>query len=420
MNPWISLVDYILEKAPSTKDIFGKEWLYQEAKAAHPDSTAPLGALTVAAMLLEMAKRKDDLALIHADRVFLEAKKANAMRLVDLKNEAALAEGAAWQALAELSLYHELRSDGADVAYDQTSDVRTPDFKRNILKEDVGIEHVAPGEGQHMKQTSGAAEESLNRARRVCEILDHAKSLYESSGGHLPPFTENELTDLALSHGKEMERGKSPPRLTDDELRRAIEMHEIEEIRSFSAMPYVAARANSRSKDVQYLRQVKEGGEQVKDCKWKVLAISLPDVLYSWKELNETNRFEHPGDPDLVRIWSGVVWHAMFGTIGKWMYGGEYEHLVEMGVRKLASPCDGDGLLVSTSEPWHAVIVSIFSSTRHRFKSPSGVREGGDILPFNLSPSRALFLRSQGETLPQNVVNALCDLLSIKAVIRSK
>lgn len=416
-SKWIAAIQKIVAKCPTTTLALGKEWLFEEAQLAHPNSTAPTGASPVVAMLLEMVD--DGPALAYTEKVFAEAHAGGPKRLKELKGHAAFKDGSAWQALAELSFYAALRSDGASVQYDQTEvNKRTPDFRREVAEEQVCIEHVAPGEGQYLKAKRREAEESLALAVEITDLFDEAKRLYDLYK-ELPPFTAEERFKIAKAHGKAHERGKSAPSMTDYELLLLIENHEIESVRSFSSAPYMASRSGSRAEMVRFLRQVKPGGTQVADCKWKVLGLSISDYMFSQYDVEEVRKTRHQNDPASVRWWSGVVWNALYGKPGDKLYGGIEEHLVQRGIDgRLTEMCDGFGLLVDQNEPWHAVVISLFSTKWHGLRAPGTARCGGDVLPLKLLPTRYLFLRRNGPALPEKVVTELTNVLEIRKVIR--
>lgn len=420
---WIKFVeDVLLVQMPQTVEVLGKEWLFDEAKLAHDNATAPFGASPVAAMLLSLAEQKKSGSLSQIEKIFAKAKELNSKRISEFTSNAALSAGTAWQGLAELSLLERLASDGQFVAYDKTRyGVSTPDFRRQIAGEDCAIEHVAVSEGQHMKQQKRGAHESLKRAHRTAGILDEAKDFVESYPDSVPPLTEKELVDVALSTtGRERKAGMPDPVATPEEVMRATKSHQMEQVRSYSAMPFVVSRFQSVEQEIDYLRKIKEDGVQVADAKWKILALSLPDVFYNGRNLEKLNQYVQKDDPSLIRLQSGEVWHALLGKKGERFFYGSYEHHIQQKIYRFSHELEADGLLVDASQPWHAVIVSIFQTTWHHLESPSSNRSGGDILPLSLAPFRVLFLRTEGgESLPERVVDELKSLLDIKKVIKS-
>lgn len=420
MKTWLELVEMIIRHAPNVKRALGKTFLYDEAKLAHPTSTTPSGASPAAAMLLLMAARNDMKALAHADQVFHRAHDLGARRLRELKGAAALNGAAGWQALSELSMLHSLSSDGQPVSYDETiPDLRTPDFRRWIAGEDLAIEHVAAGGGTHMESQHRRVNTSLTRARGVFEFLDVAKAIANEYPGAVPPATPQERIDLALANGQSAQPGLRPPAASDEDILSDIQHHEVKPVRVLVGEFYVVSRFASVVDDIRYLREIKGSGSQADVGRWKVLALSLPETLYPWSETEELRRFSDDRDASVAKLKSGTVWHALLGKRGTRFFNLEHEHLARSNIRsRMTHDLQADGLLVDPLHDWHAAIVSVFPSTWHDLESPASGRQGIDIVPLSLVARRALFLRTQGEGLPDSVISALCSVLSISEIRR--
>ncbi len=415
MNEWINLGPKIILYAPNIVQAFGKDWIYSEIKVANQNSTEPAGTTPLVAVLLKMAKADNIDALKHFDSVIKSAVDQSSKRLKELSDKSGLADGSAWQGLAELSFLEKLPKEFLN--YDDTADsIRTPDFIIHFDGEQVGIEHVAPSEGQLPKTNQKNSKEELDRARRISNLLDHAKNLFIQSG-QLPPITSNERVDIARAYGKEKKLGNSDPTVSDEELLQIIKTHEIEEIRAFSTM-YVSTRMRSRAELIRYLTQCKLGGAQVMNCKWKILALSLADTHFCEKEIEELLVFKNANDPANSRWWSGSVWHAMYGEPKKLLYCGTEESLALKKVRTLNEDCLGYGMLNDPMEPWHAVVVSFFKSSNYNLDSPNSTREGSDLIPTDLRASRYLFLNRKNISIPKDIINSLVSTLEINKVIK--
>ncbi len=414
MNEWISLTSTIIFHAPNIVKAFGKDWLYSEASLANQNSTEPSGTSPIVAILLKLAKTKNIDAIIYFDSVIKDALMINSKRIKELKSKAGLTDGSTWQSLTELSLLQMLPKDF--LKYDETEDsVRTPDFRINLNGEDIGIEHVAPSEGEYLKTKQRESKETLDLALRVSKLLDDAKMIYDEQK-QIPPLTKDEHADIARAYGKQLLFGSDSLTITDEELKNLIENHVIEETRSFTTM-YVSTRMSSRADLIRYLTQCKPGGAQVKDCTWKILAISLGNSHFDKRDVDETSRLSHPNDSSNVRLWSGVVWHAMYGEPGGKIYCGVEDSLAIRGIKSLTETSHGYGLLNDEMEPWHAVIISIFKSANYNLASPSTLRTGGDLIPLDLRASRYLFLNRKKISLRSEIIDYLVKHLGIERVI---
>jgi hypothetical protein len=173
-------------------------------------------------------------------------------------------------------------------------------------------------------------------------------------------------------------------------------------------MPYVATRRISKLEDVRYIRSLKFESKQVANNKWKILAISVPDIIYDANDLLELKKVAYSKN-NLVTFWSGTIWHALLGKKGTPLYNGIEEHLVQRGVTRWTELCDADGMLIDQDRPWQAVIISIFKTGIHELNN----QEGPVLIPLNLSPSRYLFLREEGVCLPFEIIKQLKVVLCI-------
>lgn len=408
MTLWNEAAKLVSEKCPLTMELVGKKWLFAQAHAANPNATAPSGCAPLAGMLLRLGDSKDVEALQHVEVVFQTAKLKRSDRVKELIGKAGLTDGTSWQGLAELSMLHQLHQQYGDLlGYDRTEAHKgTPDFKIDDLE--LAIEHVAPGEGAFNLENRREAKENLKDALDVSRILDKAKLTLETTQT-LPSLTNEDRQLIAKAALARKAKPGFPPIIASDaEVIRAIHMHRIQEVHVFSTM-YPLLPGATPVKTVRKLRQLKEG-RQVQDHKWRILALSLPDYFFPSPDLVEVNRHQNQHDPSCVLLRSGLVWHAMYGTIGAPLYTGEDERLVKEGyLAKRIFKSEVEGYLIGEDSPYHAVIVSIFSSVIHDTPLPHWDDEPnwGDVSPLNLMPRRFLFERQAGEVLPNEIVKSL-------------
>jgi len=410
MSQWPSLAEKVFELVPELEDVLEKSWFFDEAKKAHHGSTHPNGATPLVAMLLMLAESNKVDEIKKCSQILTNEKAKKSKRLKELKGKDAYNSGTAWQAMSELAILNKISQSNDDLKYDETGADRTPDFIIQLDKLTIGIEHTAPDEGSYMKRMRESVENDLKRAHDVTKILNVLKKLQDE--GHpdvVNTLTTSELEDITQSlTGTRKENGKSFTMISKEDLEREINGHKIEECSVFSGQPYALNRNPDAIENIRYIRSLKVDGEQVKGCDFKILALSLPGHLYQRSDLKKINRLEYPNSPDLVRLHSGVVWNGILGKENDVIYLGILEeHLIKRGWTYGTKTCDADGILVGDTSPYQAVIISIFPSHLHYMGTPNALTGGGLVVPHNLNPYCYLFLRTDKNVLPQNVIEKI-------------
>lgn len=418
MSHWIKWVDEVYRIAPRIAESFEKTWLYREAQKAVEinNVTHPQGAAPFASMVITLAETGKHEELRKIESVCVSAAKKNAKRIKDLKNDKINITSAAWTALSELSLLDDLIKNNPILRYDQTrNDKRTPDFEIDIDGKILGIEHTATDEGDHMRAEFKRAKEDLDRAVRVTRNLNELKKIKDETGEDVTCLIDDdevkELTEATT--GRRREPGKSFEKYSKGDIKREIDRHEVETTSAFSSMGFVCQRNPDKLQEVRSLRGLKNG-EQVESCDYKILAISLPGMIFSYHDLVEQKRIPVQNESDLALIHSGVVWHAILGRQGDKIHNQEYEHLVKKGVERMTTTCDAEGILIDVDSPWQAVIISIFSAGLHKMDSQNTTTSGLIVSPHNLSPTRYLYLRTDNRKLPDKIVEKLKSDLTFR------